>query len=77
LNTTRQLLVYADIGCTHTYHTEGIEASAVSNKEADEEVNAEKTGDTFMLRDPNFGKFKTKIYLINCLNCDSSSYTGE
>jgi len=48
----------------------------VPNKEAGEEVKADKTGDTFMLRDQNSGKFTTQRYVINRLKCDSSSYIG-
>lgn len=77
LNTTRHLLVYADVGWKHTYQKEDTEASAVPDKEIGEEVNAERIGDTFMLRDRNSGKFATKRHVINRLKCDSSSYIGE
>ena len=67
LKATRQLLVYVNIGWKHTYHREGTEASAVPNTDTGKEVNAEKTGNTFMLHDQNSGKFTTQRYVINRL----------
>ena len=66
-------MVYADIRSKHTYTKEATETSAVPNKKAGEEVKADKTGDTFILRDQNSGKFTTQRYVINRLKCDSSS----